>query len=228
MKNKTKNLINLSEIRKNHEILEFIKLSDQSLAASGYTDHGLNHLNLVAVRARNIAKEIGLSDREQELVSIAGFCHDMGNFLSRTNHHYLGAMLFHQALREFFSPKESCLVMQAISNHDKMQDINFSNKISAVLVLADKSDVRRTRVLIKDIDEIKADIHSRVNFATRSSKIKTNKRNRTISLMLKIDTTFVPVMEYFEIFTDRMVYCREAANYLGYKFELVINNFKLL
>ena len=228
MENKIKKLTTLFEVRKNHEILEFIRLSDESLAASGYTDHGLNHLNLVADRAKNTAKEIGLSEREQELVSIAGFCHDMGNFLSRTNHHYLGAVLFHQALRNFFSPKESCLIMQAISSHDKTQDISFSNRISAVLVLADKSDVRRTRVLTKDIDEIKADIHSRVNFATKSSKLKTNKSNKTISLILKIDTNFVPVMEYFEIFTDRMVYCREAAKYLGYKFELVINNFKLL
>ena len=228
MENKIKKLTTLSEVRKNHEILEFINLSDESLAASGYTDHGLNHLNLVAARAKNIAKEIGFSEREQELASIAAFCHDMGNFLSRRNHHYLGSLLFHQSLRGFFNPKEMCSIMQAISNHDKIQDIKFSNKISAVLVLADKSDVRRKRVLIKDINKIKTDIHSRVNFATKNSKLKANKKNKIISLMLKIDSGFVPIIEYFEIFTERMVHCREAAEYLGYKFELVINNFKLL
>ena len=220
-------MMNLNQIKKNSQIQEFIKQSAISLTFSGYTDHGLDHLNLVANRARNVAKEIGLSPREQELSAIAAFCHDIGNFLSRTNHHYFGALLFHQIFQKEFSAQDISLIMQAISNHDK-EEMRFSNAISAVLVLADKSDVRRSRVLVKKIDKIKADIYDRVNYATKFSKLGVNKKQKTISLVLQIDTNFVPVIEYFEIFTERMTYCREAAQHLGYKFGLVINNFKLL
>ena len=220
-------MINLTQIKKNHQVGEFIKQSAIALTIEGHTDHGLNHLDLVADRARNIAREIGLSAKEQELSAIAAFCHDMGNFLSRTNHHYFGALLFHQVFQNDFSAQEISWIMQAISNHDK-KEMKFSNAISAVLVLADKSDVRRSRVLIKKIDQIKADIHDRVNYATKFSKLGVNKKQKTISLVLQIDTNFVPVIEYFEIFTDRMVFCRKAAQNLGYDFGLIINKFRLL
>ena len=220
-------MITLSQVKKNFQIEEFIKQSAISLAFEGYTDHGLSHLDLVADRARNIAREIGLSQREQELSAIAAFCHDMGSFLSRTNHHYFGALLFHQIFSNDFEAGGISSVMQAISNHDK-KEMKFCNPVSAVLVLADKSDVRRSRVLVKKLNEIKTDIHDRVNYATTMSKLGVNRKKKVISLVLKIDTSFVPVIEYFEIFTDRMTYCREAARYLGYKFGLVINNFKLL
>lgn len=220
-------MITLNQVRKNPQIEEFIKQSAKSLTFEGYTDHGLSHLDLVADRARNIAKEIGLSPREQELSAVAAFCHDMGNFLSRTNHHYFGALLFQQVFGNTFEPGDVSLIMQAISNHDK-KEMKFCNTISAVVVLADKSDVRRSRVLEKKLDHIKLDIHDRVNYATTMSKLGVNKKSKVISLVLKIDTGFVPVIEYFEIFTERMVYCREAAQSLGYKFGLVINNFKLL
>lgn len=220
-------MITLNQIKKNPQIEEFIKQSAKSLTFEGYTDHGLSHLDLVADRARNIAREVGLSAREQELSAIAAFCHDMGNFLSRTNHHYFGALLFNQVFGKEFEAGDISLVMQAISNHDK-KEMKFANPISAVLVLADKSDVRRSRVVEKKIDNIKLDIHDRVNYATTMSKLGINRQKKVISLVLKIDTGFVPVIEYFEIFTERMVYCREAAQSLGYKFGLVINNFKLL
>lgn len=220
-------MITLAQVKKNPQILEFIKQSAKSLTLEGYTDHGLSHLDLAADRARNIAREIGLSQREQELSAIAAFCHDIGNFLSRTNHHYFGALLFHQVFQNEFPAQDLSLVMQAISNHDK-KEMKFCNPVSAVLVLADKSDVRRSRVLVQTLDDIKADIHDRVNYATTMSKLGVNRKKKVISLVLKIDTSFVPVIEYFEIFTERMIYCREAAKYLGYKFGLVINNFKLL
>lgn len=220
-------MITLTKIKKNHQILEFIKQTEIALAVSGYTEHGLGHSNLVANRARTVSKEIGLSKEEQELAAVAGFCHDMGNFLSRSNHHYFGALLFYQVFSKDFNPEELCLITQAISNHDK-EEMRFSNPISAVLVLADKSDVRRSRVITKNLDKIKADIHDRVNFATKMSRLKIDKKEKRITLSLKIDTNFVPVMEYFEIFTDRMVFCRKAAKYLNYDFGLVINNFKLL
>jgi len=226
---KFENMFSLSQVKKNQQILGFIKETEKTLAALSYTDHGLRHANLTADRARNIAKEIGLGKRDQELVAIASFCHDMGNFLSRSHHNYFGALLFHQVFVDDFGPKEMTNIMQAISNHDKSQeDMSFANPISAVLVLADKSDVHRSRVIVKKMEEIKADIHDRVNYATRECRLKIDKTKKKITLTLKIDTNFVPIMEYFEIFTDRMVFCRLAAEYLGYKFGLVINNFRLL
>jgi metal-dependent HD superfamily phosphatase/phosphodiesterase len=119
------------------------------------------------------------------------------------------------------------IIMQAIANHDK-GDMTLTNKVSAITILADKSDVRRSRVITKNMEEIKSDIHDRVNYATKESKVEVDNKNKRIDLILKIDTNFVPIMEYFEIFTDRMVYCRIAAEFLGYNFGLVINDFKLL
>jgi hypothetical protein len=220
-------MLTLAQIRKNSQILEFIRQSKIALGALGYTEHGLRHANFVAERAREITKKVGLSQNQQELAAIAGFCHDMGNFLSRNYHHYLGALLFHQLFHQNFKPGELSLIMEAISNHDR-EEMAFSNPISAVVVLADKSDVRRTRVLTKDINKIKRDIHDRVNYGCKFSKIKIDKKKKRITLILKIDTNFVPIMEYFEIFTYRMTYCRKAAQYLGYQFGLVINKFRLL
>ena len=220
-------MISLNQVKKNPQVLEFIKQSDESLAAAGYTEHSLSHAKIVADRARIIAQEIGFSKQEQELSAIAGFCHDMGNFLSRSHHHYFGALLFHQTFNQDFTPEELAIIMNAISNHDK-DEMNFSNIIAAIVVLADKTDVRRSRVVNKKPKKIQEDIHDRVNFATKISRVKINKKKKLITLILKIDSNFVPIIEYFEIFTDRMIYCRKAAKFLGYKFGLVINNFKLL
>ena len=220
-------MLNLRQIKNHPQILEFIKQGDSATQALGYTEHGFRHSNLVSKEAKRIAKEIGLSEREQELAGVAGFCHDMGNFLGRLQHHYWGALLFHQIFMNDFSEEEITLIMQAIANHDK-DTMKLTNNISALVVLADKSDVHRTRVSSKSLKEIKADKHNRVNYAVTRSDLKVNKAKKQISLLLKIDTNFVPIIEYFEIFTDRMAYCRKAAAYLGYKFNLVINTFKLL
>jgi hypothetical protein len=226
---RNKKMIDLNQVKNNGQVLEFIKKTEDTLCSLSYTNHGLRHSEIVAQRAKNIAKEIGLTDREAELAAIAGFCHDMGNFLGRPFHNYLGALLFHQVFKESFNAKEIAAVMQAISTHDeRSREINFSNSIGAVVVLADKSDVHRSRVSVKVMDEIKADIHDRVNYATKESSLKIDKAKKRITLKLKIDTNFVPVIEYFEIFTDRMVFCRKAAQNLGYNFGLVINNFRLL
>ena len=168
-------MLTLSQVKKNSKILEFIKQTEKSLKASGYTEHGLNHSTLVAKRAKEIAQKIGLSEKEQELSAIAGFCHDMASFVSRSYHHYFGALLFHQVFQNDFSPSEISKIMRAISMHDR-DEMDFSNPISAVLILADKSDVRRSRVLVKKMDKIKADIHDRVNFATTMSKLLVDKK----------------------------------------------------
>ena len=222
-------MLNLSQVKKNPQVLEFIKETEATLEYLSYTDHGLRHANLVADRARNIAKEIGLGSRDMELVAIAGFCHDMANFISRSLHNYFAAILFQQVFSNQINPKELVAIMQAIANHDKQQeDMSFANPISAIVVLADKSDVHRSRVISQKMEEIKADIHDRVNYATKECRLKVDKTKKRITLTLKIDTNFVPIMEYFEIFTDRMIFCRKAAKYLGYNFGLVINKFRLL
>lgn len=215
-----------SQVKNNPLILEYIRKTGEALKALSYTDHGIRHCSLVADRARNIAKNIGLDQREQELCAIASFCHDMGNFLSRTNHHYLAPLLFQQIFANDFEPRELTDIMQAIANHDK-DEMNFTTPVSAILVLADKADVHRSRVTVSKMEDIKGDIHDRVNYATKDSKLRVDKAKKRIILSLQIDTTFVPVIEYFQIFTERMVFCRKAAEFLGYSFGLVINKFRL-
>jgi len=220
-------MLTYQDIRKHPKILEFINQSEITIKALDYTEHGLRHAKLVAREAKSLAKQINLSERGQDLVAIAGFCHDMGNFLGRSQHHYWGALLFHQIFKNEFNPKELVWIMQAISNHDK-NIMKLTEPISAIVVLADKSDVHRSRVTVTNLEKIKNDIHDRVNYAVTKSDLSVNKAKKQIILTLKIDQKFVPIIEFFEIFTERMTYCRQAANYLGYKFHLVINNFKLL
>jgi len=217
----------LKDVQQNKHVLECIKESDKALDILGYTDHGLRHLNLVADRARIIAEEIGLTKREQEMSAIASFCHDMGSFMGRDRHHYWGALLFYQIFRDTMDPAELAIVTQAIANHDK-GELKFTNKVAAVLVLADKSDVHRSRVRKQPLKETLQDIHDRVNYGTLSSDLRVEHKSKRITLSLEIDTEFVPVLEYFEIFTERMSYCRKAAKHLGYQFGLVINNFQLI
>ena len=216
-----------SNVKNNPQVLEFIKQTDIALKALGYTEHGLKHAFLVSDRALSIAKEVGLSKKNQELAAIASFCHDMANFLSRKYHNHLGSILFHQIFANDFTPSDLSVIIQAISFHDRSKMV-LCHPVSAIVIIADKSDVRRSRVTERKMQKIRSDIHDRVNYATKGSRIKINKAKKTITLILKIDTNFVPIIEYFEIFTDRMVYCRKAANFLNYKFGLVINNFKLL
>ena len=208
-------MITLEDIKKNSQILQYIKQTEKTLSELSFTDHGLRHLELVAERGRQIAKAVGLSEREGELSAVAGFCHDIGNFLSRSHHNYFAALLFHQIFQNDFSPEDMGILMQAISNHDKQQeDMAFMNAVSAVVVLADKSDVHRSRVTVTDIEHIKKDIHDKVNYATTESSLKIEKFKKRITLQLKIDTNFCPIMEYFEIFTERMMFCRKAAEFL--------------
>ncbi|MDP2909529.1 MAG: HD domain-containing protein [bacterium] len=222
-------MITIDKVRKNKEILEFIKQTESVLSALGFTDHGLRHCNLVAQRAKEIAQKLDLNRREIELSAVAGFCHDMANFVSRSYHNYFASLLFHQVFGKKENPEEVAMVMQALANHDKeFEDIAFAGPVSAIAILADKSDVHRSRVIVEGIENIKMDIHDRVNYATESNSIDVDPEKKRIILTLKIDTNFVAVMEYFEIFTERMIFCRKAAQSLGYAFGLVINEFVLL
>jgi len=219
--------LKLKKVVNDPRIVEFIKQSDKVLEVEGYTEHGLRHIGLVATRARYIARKVGLTKREQELAAIAGYTHDIGNFLGRTQHHYWSALLFSQLYLEKYNHHEIIAIMQAIANHDK-DEMKLSSALSAVVVIADKSDVNRERVLVKGIKNVQQDIHDRVNYATTESKLVVSTKKKEIKLALKIDSEFVPIMEYFEIFTDRMSYCRKAAAFLGFKFALEINKVKLL
>ncbi len=218
--------LTLEQVKNNSKIKSFIDQTDDFLDAMGYTDHGPRHINIVADRARTLAKSIGLNKQDQESAAISGYCHDMGNFLGRSQHHYWAALLFSQVFINEVEGPELATIMQAIVTHDK-DEVKITNKVSAVLILADKSDVHRTRVRSKDLKNIKSDIHDRVNYSVTENKFLINADKKEIMLRLKIDTKITEPIEYFEIFIDRMTYCRLAANYLGYKFVLYINNFKL-
>ncbi len=219
--------LSFKKIVKDQRITEFIEQSAKVLKFEGYTEHGFRHCELAATRARYIARKVGLSARDQELAAVAGYCHDIGNFLGRTQHHYWSALLFSQLYLDKYDYAEVAEVMQAIANHDK-EEMKLSSAISAAVVLADKADVHRDRVVVQDMQEVRKDIHDRVNYATTESKLTVSPKKKEIKLSLKIDTEFVPIMEYFEIFTDRMSYCRKAAEFLGCKFALEINKVKLL
>lgn len=220
--------LTLANIKQDEQIDEFITQTDKKLTAMEYTDHGRRHANIVADRAMMIARNVGFKDNEIEYAGIAGYCHDMGNFIGRDLHHHWASMLFHQVFgHQTHDIRGLVAIMQAISNHDK-DKARLTNNISAALIIADKSDVDRDRVEKKDVEKIKREIHDRVNYAVTENDLDVNAGAKTITLLLKLDQKFTPVMDYFEIFLHRMKYCRKASEYLGYKFRLIINDFELL
>ena len=222
-----KNYPLFSEVKQNPIVLNWLKGSYFVTKKMDFTEHGFNHAEFVAKRAEYISSSIGLSRHNQDLSITASLCHDIGNFLSRTHHHYFGSILFFNIFQNTIDIKDLTILMQAIANHDK-EEMKFTHPAQAITVIADKSDVRRQRVLESDLEKIKESIHYRVNYSTIENKLLVDKKKKTITLKLKVDKKFSKVMEYFEIFTERMNYCRVAAEYLGYKFNLVINDFKLL
>ncbi len=220
-------MFTFEDVKNNPQIREYIRRTEQYMKSIGYTDHGFAHVEIVARRAKELALVAGMSKREQELAAISGYCHDMGNFLGRTQHHYWAALLFSQTFQGKFEPVDLAAVMQAIAAHDK-EDVDVPSKLTACLVIADKSDVRSSRVFDKSSANLLLDIHDRVNNAVIENKLQLDAKKKIITLKLKINTKQAPVMEYFEIFSERMTYCRHSAKTLGCRFELVINDFRLL
>jgi hypothetical protein len=223
-------MITFDEVKNNQQVLAYIKQSDIVLNKLEYTYHGINHVNLVAKRAGEIAQTFGLDEREIEYAQIAGFCHDMANFVSRSMHHYMGAVLFNQIFVHHIDDLEGITkIMHAIASHDK-DEKELVDKITAAVIIADKSDVRRKRVRpnSRGRSNLRRDIHDRVNFAVTKNDLILDKNKKTITLKLAINNRITTVMDYFEIFIDRMSYCKLAARKLGAKFHLNINNFKLL
>ena len=214
------------EIKTNPEVLALLKKGNSNLGVLGYTDHSIAHCTLVAERASHILKQLGYPEHEQELAKIAGIMHDIGNCINRTHHAELGAILANGILREMDMPSEDRItVISAIGNHDESTG-GAKDPVSAALILADKSDVRRNRVRDKEKD--KFDIHDRVNYAVTGSSLKVEPFDRTISLNLQIDTAICTMYEYFKIFLDRMMMCRQSAEMLNAKFRLTVNGGKVL
>jgi len=219
-------LLTLDVIKKDPMVEAFIKKSNEHLGTLGFTEHGFRHLGLVSSIAKNILDRLGHPEREGELAAIAGYLHDIGNAINRQEHGLTGALLAAQILERLgMDYEEIAVVISAIGNHEEQYGQPVNN-VAAALILADKSDVHRSRV--RNPDPATYDIHDRVNSAVEHSFVWVNEQKRTITLELIINTDICPVMEYFEIFLTRMMLCRKAAEFLKCKFELVINGTKLL
>lgn len=213
-------------LRSDKDIVTLINAADNYLETIGYTDHGLGHVARVSSRAYRLLKTIGAPQRECELAAIAGFLHDIGNVVHREGHAYHSSLMCFQLLQQRGMPMdEIAVIMGAVANHDDGGGEPISNA-SAGLIIADKSDVLRSRV--RNPRLISFDIHDRVNYAAEKSELSVDKENHLIRLNLQIDTRISQVMEYFEIFMSRMRMCRRSANFLNCDFQLVINENQLL
>ena len=218
-------LVTLDQIKADPIVQGYIEAGNRHLAAIGYTEHGLRHVGLVSHIASNILEKLGYTARECELAAIAAYLHDIGNAVNRAAHAQTGAILAAGILeRQGMVPEEIATIIGAIGNHDEA-DGHPVNNISAALILADKSDVHRSRVRNPDLSTF--DIHDRVNYAVEHSFLRVYPGDR-IALELTIDTKICPVMDYFEIFLARMLLCRKAAEFLKTTFELKINEVRLL
>src|SRR5262249_53521967 len=213
-------------VRESPRVRLFVKMADASLEQIGYTEHGERHVGLVSRIAFNVMKRMGRPERQCELAAISGYLHDIGNAVNRDHHAQTGAVMSMQLLREFGMPDEEILsVIAAIGNHHE-NDGDPVNDLAAALILADKSDVHRTRV--RNPDMIKFDIHDRVNYAVEKSFLNVDEDQKHITLELTLDPAISHMMEYFEIFMTRMLAARKAAKHLGATFGLQVNGNRLV
>ena len=219
-------MITLKDVRENPEVDALIRGAQKQLNALGYTEHGHRHISIVSKRAGDILEKLGYPERTVELTRIAGYMHDIGNCVNRVDHAHSGAILAYNILKDMGMPvDERTEIMMAIGNHDENTGSAISD-ISAALILADKSDVHRDRVVNKNLSTF--DIHDRVNYAVTNANLELDEKERKIVLNLKIDTKICPVLDYFEIFMDRTMMSKYAAKFLKVWFELIINDTKLL
>ena len=215
-----------TDIRKDEEVCALLEKGNQNLGVLGFTDHSEAHCVLVAERSAYILRKLGYSEHDQEMAKIAGFMHDIGNAINRTHHAELGALLANDILlKTDLSRVDRINIIAAIGHHDESTG-GSRDPISAALILADKTDVRYTRVRNQDFATF--DIHDRVNYSVKKSALKINEDKTLVKLKLTIDTRYGSVMEYFEIFMQRMLLCRKAAETLGLQFKLIINEQQLL
>lgn len=216
----------LDQVRADEGTSAFIAAADEFLGAQGYTEHGFRHANLVGHIAFNVLIHLGHEHRTAELAAVAGYLHDIGNVVSRTNHGQTSALLAYDLLKQLdVPPRDIAQVLAAVGNHEERHGDSVSC-VSAAVILADKSDVHRSRVR-KDAS-IEMDIHDRVNYAVESSFLRVDPDATTLTLELAIDTSISQVLEYFEIFLERMIMCRRAARTLGCDFKITVNGVQIL
>lgn len=219
-------MLTYEEIKSNESINAYISAADRSLAALGFTEHSFAHVGRVADTSAYILKTLDCSDREIELAKIAAHLHDIGNLVNRIAHSQSGALMAFRILNELgMSAADLATVVTAIGNHDEGTGVPV-DRLSAALILADKSDVRRSRV--RNSDKSSFDIHDRVNYSVYASALKISEDKRIITLSLSVDTEYSSVMDFFEIFMQRMQLCRKAAEKLGLHFKLIINEQQLI
>lgn len=219
-------MLTYKELQKNEDVRTYVAAADATLGALGFTEHSFGHVTKVAASAKYILETLGYSDHEVELAQIAAFLHDIGNLVNRRDHAYTGGVMAFRILDKLgFSAADTALVVSAIGNHDETGGLPV-NAVAAALILADKSDVRRSRV--RNVDEVSVDIHDRVNYSVTESSLTINEMHSEITLSLTIDTNISSVMEYFEIFLERMLLCKKAASALGLEFNLVMNRQEVL
>lgn len=219
-------MITLKDIVANKEISELIAGAQSGLEAIGYTEHSNKHAMIVSTRAAKVLETLGYSEDRVELAKVAGYIHDIGNCVNRVDHAHTGAIIAYEILKDMgMDPKDRAQIITAIGNHDEKTGAAVSD-ISAALILADKSDVRRDRVMNTNMASF--DKHDKVNYAVTNADFVIDAKTRKVILNLSIDTEISPVLDYFEIFMERTLMSKHAANYLNLWFELVINDTKLL
>lgn len=217
--------ITFEDVKNNKVIQTYIKKADESLSALGYTEHSFPHVSRVAFIARDILLTLGYDEREAELAQIAGYLHDIGNVINRVDHAQSGAMMAFRILDHMGAdPEDIATIITAIGNHDESTAFPV-NAIAAALIIADKTDVRDSRV--RNQDTATFDIHDRVNYAVKRSEVRIAKGSH-IELEISIDNNMCTVMDYFEIFLNRMMLCRKAAEKLGLEFWLIINGQRVI
>lgn len=220
------NVVTLNQILKNDQIKIYVKGADDVLKAIGFTEHGFAHAKKASNDAKMILQTLNFDDRTCELAAIAGYLHDIGNIVNRQNHAQSGAIMVFQILNDLgMDSGEIVQISSAIGHHDEGSAAVVS-PIGAALILADKGDVRRTRV--RNAHNFKLGIHDRVNYAVENCNLKIDEEHKNVILDIKIDNNICHVMEYFEIFLSRMLLCKNAAKYLSLRFELIINDVRLL
>ena len=219
-------MLTYEQVTHNEAIKTYIIRADESLAALGYTEHSFAHVVHVANMAGYILTTLGHDAHSVELAKIAGYLHDIGNLANRKDHSQSGAVMAYSILNDMgCDPGDIATIVTAIGNHDEGTGVPV-NAVAAALILADKADVRRSRVRNKDMATF--DIHDRVNYSVEKSALKINEEKTMVILALTVDTQFGSVMDYFEIFLGRMLLCRKAADKLGLKFKLIINDQQLV
>ena len=219
-------MLTLDDIKKNTDIKEYIVAADKALFELGYTEHSYAHVGAVSDCSARILETLGYDGGTVELAKIAGYLHDIGNLVNRNAHSQSGAIMAFKILNDLGMPaRDIAVIVRAIGNHDEGTGVPV-DEISAALILADKSDVRRSRV--RNHDETSFDIHDRVNYSVEKSELKVDRENAQAILSLTIDTEISSIMSYFEIFLERMLLCRRAAERLSLTFKLYINGQKII